>query len=107
MRQAVLACLASLSALLAPVVLFAQAGTEGSFFGTVVDATGAVVPGAEVTATNLATGFKKAAATDQEGNFNLLALPIGPYSVSVTAAGFKKWELARTELSVGDRSRIS
>jgi hypothetical protein len=98
---------ALLCILLVPIALFAQVGTEGSFFGTVVDATGAVVPGAEVTITNLATGFTKTDTTNREGDFNLLALPIGTYSVSVTAKGFKKWELARTELSVGDRIRLA
>ena len=102
-----LSIFALLCALLAPVALFAQVGTEGSFFGTVVDATGAIVPGAEVTITNLATGFTKTDTTNREGEFNLRALPIGTYSVSVTAKGFKKWELARTELSVGDRIRLA
>lgn len=96
-----------LCAFLAPLALFAQVGTEGSFFGTVVDATGAIVPGAEVTITNLATGFTKTDTTNREGEFNLRALPIGTYSVSVSAKGFKKWELARMELSVGDRIRLA
>lgn len=87
--------------------LFAQVGTEGSFFGTVMDSSGANVPGAEITVKNLATGLTKTVTADAAGSFNILSLPIGPYSVAVTAHGFKKWELTSTELNVGDRDRIS
>ena len=45
--------------------------------------------------------------TDPSGNFEILALPIGNYSVAVTAQGFKTWALAKMELTVGERSRIS
>src|SRR5919198_65781 len=99
--------LALLAACLAPFALFSQIGTEGSFFGTVTDATGAVVPNAEVTVTNIGTKFNRTVMTGQEGNFDILSLPIGSYSISVSAKGFKKWELAKADLNVGDRDRIS
>jgi hypothetical protein len=57
--------------------------------------------------TNTETGLRKTAITDETGSFVVPALPAGPYSISVRAAGFKKWELSRTELTVGDRSRVS
>ncbi|HET8549343.1 MAG TPA: TonB-dependent receptor [Bryobacteraceae bacterium] len=93
--------------LLTSVMLLGQAGTEGSILGTVQDATGAMVPQAQVTVTNLATGLKRTAVSDGTGNFEVLALPVGPYSVSVTAPGFKTWSLTRTEITVGERSRIA
>ena len=99
--------LALLATLFVPLALFSQVGTEGSFFGTVTDATGAVVPSAEVTVTNTGTGFTRTVKTSNEGNFDILALPIGSYSVSVSAKGFKKWELTRADLNVGDRDRVS
>jgi hypothetical protein len=99
--------LALLATLFVPFAMFSQVGTEGSFFGTVTDATGAVVPNADVTVTNTGTGFTRTAKTSNEGNFDILALPIGSYSVSVSANGFKKWELARADLNVGDRDRVS
>ena len=68
-----------------------QIGTEGAFFGTVTDSSGSSVPGAEVVATHLGTGISKQAVTDGQGNFNLFALPIGKYSVTVKAKGFKTW----------------
>src|SRR6185312_9448591 len=56
---------------------------------------------------NLDTGLTKTATSDQEGSFNILALPVGSYSVSVSGKGFKKWELALAKLNVGDRSRLA
>src|SRR6478609_4166100 len=96
-----------LATLFAPFAMFSQVGTEGSFFGTVTDATGAVVPSAEVTVTNTGTGLTKTGKTSEQGNFDILALPVGSYSISVSANGFKKWELARADLNVGDRDRVS
>lgn len=74
---------------------FSQVGTEGSMFGTVQDASGAVIPGAKVTIENLNTGLTRSATTDNVGNFEVMALPVGPYSISVTAPGFKTWRVSR------------
>ena len=87
--------------------LAAQVGTEASIVGVVTDASGAVVPGAQITVKNLETGLQKTAVTDEFGNFTVLALPRGPYSVSVSARGFKTWTLEKTELIVGERKRLS
>ena len=89
------------------LALFGQAGTEGAFFGTVTDATGGSVPGAEVVATHLATGLSKQTVTDVQGSFNLLAMPIGKYTVVVKAKGFKKWQVTDAEITVGDRNRLA
>jgi hypothetical protein len=88
-------------------MLTAQVGTEGSFLGTVTDTSGAVVPSAQIEVTHLGTGFKKTATAEADGSFNILALPIGRYSVSVRATGFKTWNLPDTELTVGSRVRVS
>jgi hypothetical protein len=68
---------------LAPAHLAAQAGT-GTFSGTVVDDQGAAIPGANVTATELATGATRATASNAEGVFRLAGLPAGRYTVDVT-----------------------
>ena len=60
-----------------------------SIRGTVVDPTGAVVPDAKLTATNLATGLSYSATSSKDGLFAFLQLPIGDYSVKVERAGFK------------------
>lgn len=88
-------------------VLLAQINTQGSILGTVLDASGAVVAGAEVVTVNLNTGLTSKAVSDASGNFEILALPIGHYSVTVTATGFKSWKIDSTELTVGERRRVS
>ncbi|MGH9309816.1 MAG: TonB-dependent receptor [Vicinamibacterales bacterium] len=84
-----------------------QVGTQGSILGTVVDSSGASLPGATVTVTNLDTGLVQTAVTGGAGDFEILALPIGPYSVAVSLDGFKTWNLERIVLTVGERSRVS
>src|ERR1035438_8633183 len=48
---------------------------------TFADQSGAVIPGAKVTAKNLDTGFTKEVLTNASGDFEILSLPIGQYSV--------------------------
>jgi len=81
--------------------LFAQ--TVNGVNGTVQDASGAVVAGAHVTATNTATGVESSAETSTEGSFTIVGLNPGHYSVVVTAAGF---QTVKTEVTV-EISRMS
>ncbi|HTC48336.1 MAG TPA: carboxypeptidase regulatory-like domain-containing protein [Candidatus Aquilonibacter sp.] len=60
-----------------------------SIRGTVVDPSGAVVPDAKLTATNIATGLSYSTASSKDGLFAFLQLPIGDYSVKVERSGFK------------------
>ena len=60
-----------------------------SIRGTVVDPTGAVVPDAKLTATNIATGLSYSTTSSPDGLFAFLQLPIGDYSVKVEKSGFK------------------
>ncbi|HEY4361455.1 MAG TPA: carboxypeptidase regulatory-like domain-containing protein [Bryobacteraceae bacterium] len=85
-------CLALLSA-----SLFGQAGT-GTITGTVTDPAGAVVANAPVEVRNTDTNVLYPTVTTATGNYTVLRLPPGPYSISVSAAGFKK--LTRAGLSV-------
>lgn len=57
--------------------------------GTITDAQGAVVAGATVKATSLATGRNVEATTDDEGNYSILSLQPGRYQVEVSQANFK------------------
>jgi hypothetical protein len=88
-------------------LLSAQTGTQGALLGTVTDATGAIVTNAQVSVTNLGTGLTLQANTDSNGNFEFLGLPLGNYSVAVTAPGFKTWSVARLQINVGDRARVT
>src|SRR5215471_18189002 len=81
--------------------------TTGSIVGTVTDVTGAVVPGAAVTITNVDTGIATKAPTDSSGNYVVTALPVGHYSVTVEARGFKKSVSGGITLNVQDRIGVN
>jgi hypothetical protein len=63
---------------------FAQTMGTGTITGTVTDATGAVAPGVNITATNLGTGLERTAVTNSTGNYVIPALQIGTYEVKAT-----------------------
>ncbi len=65
---------------------------DGSLVGTVTDPSGAVVPNASVTATDLGTGQTRQGTTDPSGRYNLVNLQPGTYTVTITASGFRKAE---------------
>lgn len=63
----------------------------GGVAGTVKDDQGALVANATVKATNTDTGFSRSTVSDSAGEYTLQYLPIGSYTVSVEAPGFKKF----------------
>ena len=63
--------------------------TTQTLSGSVVDATGAVIPGADVAAKHNGTGVVSNAVSNAEGLFSIPSLPIGTYTVTVTLQGFK------------------
>lgn len=67
-------------------------GTTGRISGTVTDPNGAVVAGAQVSATNLDTNLSQQTTTSDDGVFGFQLLPPGRYRVEVTASGFQKYE---------------
>ncbi len=72
----------------------------GRITGTVTNAAGAVVPGAEVTATNTSTGVASSTTTDSAGRYSFLSLPAGAYNLSAVHAGFNTATLAGIPLRV-------
>jgi len=68
--------------------------------GTVTDPTGAVVPGAQVTATNTLTGVTTKTTSQDNGLYQFLQLPIGTYSVTVAKQGFKTFKSSGVTLTV-------
>jgi hypothetical protein len=73
--------------------------------GTITDQLGAVVSGANVTATSLDKGIARSATTGDEGTFQIPLLPPGLYKVEIDARGFKKMVNENVQLSVG-QSRV-
>jgi hypothetical protein len=60
--------------------------------GTVVDQSGAVVPGAQCTVTNQDTQVQQTAISDAQGYIRILHLAPGKYRIQIGAPGFEKWE---------------
>ena len=75
---------------------------RGGIRGTIVDATGGVLPGVTVTVTNTATGVSQTVVTDDKGLFQVLYLNAGTYTVTAELSGFKKVVRAGNEVRVGD-----
>src|SRR5438046_538242 len=75
--------------------------TTGTIQGTVTDANGAIVPGANVEIKNLDTNFSRTLTTDDGGRFVALALPPGNYSVTISKQGFATTVVEKVELTVG------
>jgi hypothetical protein len=70
-------------------IMFAQGGATGAIGGVVQDATGAVIASAKVSIKNEATGeVLRQLTTDTSGLFTATLLPVGNYTVEVTATGF-------------------
>lgn len=74
--------------------------------GTVKDPQGAVVAGANVTVTNVATGVETKAITDHDGSYQALELPIGAYKVRVERDGFTTAETVAYTLEINQVQRI-
>ena len=87
-----------LSLVLAGTSAMAQATTGIS--GVVQDASGAVVPNASIVATDTDTNFTAKAVSGPDGGFVLTSLPVGPYSLAVTATGFKPYTQTGIILSI-------
>jgi hypothetical protein len=66
-----------------------SAQTFGEISGHVADSTGAVVPGTNVTLTNVGTSGVRTTVTTDSGDYTFTAVPVGVYKVQATHAGFK------------------
>ncbi len=81
-------------------------GQEATIVGTVTDLTGAVVPSAVVTLTNLERGTSRTTVTNGDGQYVVPSLSIGHYNVRAESKGFKSGEEKGIVLNVGDRTRV-
>src|SRR2546428_13354474 len=79
---------------------------EGSITGTAVDDTKAVLPGVNVTATDQETGRVASAVTNEKGEYRLLRLLPGKYTVQAALSGFSSVVLEDVELLVWNNLSI-
>ena len=76
-------------------------------FGTVTDSTGAAIPGATVVLTQSETNFTREAKTTDLGEYRAEFLPVGPYTVKVTANGFEELDQKGITLSVTQEATLN
>jgi hypothetical protein len=79
---------------------------QATIVGTVTDKSGAVVGGAAVTVSNKGTGLHRTTKTDDRGNYQVPALDIGSYEVSVEQKGFSKQTVSGIRLIVNQVDRV-
>jgi hypothetical protein len=99
------ACAIALLMLLCPRFLQAQAD-QGAIVGLVVDSTGAAIPGAQVTLTNLDTGLVLTAKSNATGDYYFAPIKTGRYTVSASAKGFETTVENNIVVHVQDRLNI-
>lgn len=80
--------------------LWGQAATA-TIAGTIIDATGAVVPGAAISAKNNGTGITRSTQSDNQGRYSLADLAIGDYDVQASKMGFRTLIKKNITLTVG------
>jgi len=86
-----------------PVALSAQ---QASVAGRVIDSSGGALPGVTVTATNVDTGIRTVAASNEEGHFALPLLPPGRYTITAELSGFQTQTRTGINLDVQQAARL-
>ena len=84
----------------------AIAQDTASLTGTIRDNTGAVIPDASVTLKNTATGIARDLKTNSAGEYVAAAVPPGQYNLTVSVAGFRKYQADGVVLRVAQNARI-
>ncbi len=105
LRKASLLCCAAL--FLFSAIASAQIAGTGNIQGTVMDATGAVIPNATVTLTNEATQVKQTSKTSSAGIYLFPGVSIGRYDLSAEAPGFKSYVQKGIVLEVGSNIAVN
>jgi hypothetical protein len=98
--------LGCLLAVLIAVPLYAQLQNSGGINGTVKDPSGAVLPGATITAVVQATGVSVSTQTDSAGQYTLPDLPVGLVSLKISSPGFQTSEFDNVRMVAGQTLTI-
>jgi outer membrane receptor protein involved in Fe transport len=93
-------CLVSFCVVLLTLGAVAQV-QNGQFAGTVTDPSGAAIPNAKATVTNLGTNLSVTTTTNQTGLYNFRELPVGTYKIVVEAPGFRTTTNTNLQLNAG------
>jgi len=97
-----------LSSLLVAGWVFAQGGgMTGRLAGVVRDQLDAVIPGAQITAKNTATGAVYEAVSNEEGSWVIPSLQNGTYTVSISLPGFRTTVVENVRVEVGDIATVN
>jgi hypothetical protein len=102
MHKKIIAVSIVIAVLMAVPAMLAQSGT-GNISGRVTDATGAVIPGAKILATNIETGVVKEAATNSAGVYQFQELKPGQYNLQASAPNFKTLLRSGITLQIEDQ----
>ena len=78
----------------------------GSLVGNVKDPSGAAVPGATVTVTQVQTGLTRSVVTDQSGSYSLSTISAGTYEVKIAAQGFKTFDKSGLPVAINTIVRV-
>ena len=84
----------------------AQGETTGAIVGSVSDQTGAAIPGAMVTVTNIENGLKRSVTTDDAGRFSFPQLKPGVYAVKAEADRFETQQNNSVAAGLGQRQTV-
>ena len=103
MRSNILKCMFLL--LVLGTTVYAQVD-QGQIAGTVMDTSGAVVPGAKLTVLHTQTGTSQSAVAGQNGSYIITNVGVGDYTVSAEAAGFKKYTRTNVRVDAATRTTV-
>src|SRR3954452_15068438 len=95
--------IAALLALVATASVSSAQDFRGGITGRITDASGGRMPGVTVTATNVATNVASTTTTNGEGDYAILFLNPGTYSIAAELSGFKKAVRSNLQVSVGEK----
>jgi hypothetical protein len=96
-----------LGALLFATSAFGQGITTGTITGTVTDPSGAIVPGAQIQITDLATSVKLDVKSGGDGSFKFFVVPIGTYRALITAGGFANEDIDNVQVVAGATTNLN
>jgi hypothetical protein len=81
-------------------------GTTTTMYGKVMDSSGAILPSAQITAINEATGQSRTVQPGPDGEYEIQFLPAGNYTLSVGAPGFKTFHQSNITLQISQGTRV-